>query len=165
MTRDDLKCVVDNARVSNAAGPDYLWPGFLLEPRLWEALRIELQARYRRSTGEAMAVLSVQLSAEPVHVPEISTPQQPMRWLPIELADKSIDRIYDLPGMARPIGNSEEYWCRDADGRVFLAAWADDKKRAYWWDLDGESPVDPVEFMPHPLDRRWVATTEGSDNA
>lgn len=65
MTRDDLKCVVDNACVSNAAGPDYLWPGFLLEPRLWDALRIELQSRYRRSTGETMAVLSVQFLAEP----------------------------------------------------------------------------------------------------
>ncbi|KAA3510131.1 hypothetical protein [Agrobacterium rosae] len=64
MTRDDLKCVVDNACVSNAAGPDYLWPGFLLDPRLWEALRIELQSRYRRSTGEAMAVLTVQLTTE-----------------------------------------------------------------------------------------------------
>lgn len=79
-----------------------------------------------------------------------------VQWLPIELADKSADRIYDLPGMPGPIANSEEYWCRDADGRVFQATWADDGKRAYWWDLDGESPVDPVEFMPHPLDHRFT---------
>lgn len=64
MTRDDLRCVVDQACVSNAAGPDYLWPGSPLEPRLWEALRIEMQSRYRRSTGETMAVLRVDLSEE-----------------------------------------------------------------------------------------------------
>ena len=88
-------------------------------------------------------------------------PSTQMQWLPIERADKSTDRIYDFPGMPRPIGGSEEYWCRDADGRVFLATWADDGKRAYWWGLEGESQVDPVEFMPHPLDPRWQATTEG----
>lgn len=82
-------------------------------------------------------------------------PARQTRWLPIERADKSTDRIYDYPGMPRPIGNSEEYWCRAADGRVFLATWADDGKRAYWWDLEGESPVDPIEFMPHPLDPRY----------
>ncbi|MGN6147069.1 Lar family restriction alleviation protein [Rhizobium sp.] len=76
-------------------------------------------------------------------------------WLPIDRADKSIDRILDFPGMPRPIGNSEEYWVRDADGRIYQATWADDGKRAYWWDLEGESPVDPVEFMPHPLDKRF----------
>lgn len=87
-----------------------------------------------------------------------------MRWLPIERADKSTDRIYNFPGMPRPIANSEEYWCRDADGRVFLATWADDGKRAYWWDLEGESPVEPVEFMAHPLDPRWAETTEAQSN-
>ncbi|MBZ5761527.1 hypothetical protein LAV84_18575 [Rhizobium sp. VS19-DR104.2] len=84
------------------------------------------------------------------------------RWLPIECADKSVDRTYNFPGMPRPISNSEEYWCRDADGRVYLATWADDGERAYWWDLEGESPVDPVEFMAHPLDPRF-AIKEASD--
>ncbi|MBB3521104.1 hypothetical protein [Rhizobium sp. BK456] len=71
-------------------------------------------------------------------------------WRPISEADKSVDRVYEL-GELR-IANSEEYWVRDEDGRIYQATWADDGKRAYWWDLEGESPVDPVEFMPHPLD-------------
>lgn len=76
-------------------------------------------------------------------------------WVPIEQADKSVDRIIRAQDLGIEISNSEEYWCRDADGRVFLATWADDGKRAYWWDFEGQSPVDPVEFMPHPLDPRF----------
>jgi len=115
-----------------------------------------LEMRHGPEAGEAMP----DNASETTGAPDLS-PVQHLRWLPIERADKSVDRIYDLPGMPRPISNSEEYWCRDADGRVFLATWADDGKRAYWWDLDGESPVDPIEFMPHPLDTRFT-TTEGS---
>jgi hypothetical protein len=70
-------------------------------------------------------------------------------WHPISKADKDIAYIHDL-GELR-IGNSYPIWARDADGRVFECLWADDGKRAYWWDIEGESPVDPVEFMPHPL--------------
>lgn len=89
--------------------------------------------------------------------------QQPdliIRWLPIALADKSVERVIDLPTLGMKISNSEDYWVRDADGRAYHATWADDGKRAYWWDFDGESPVDPVEFMPHPLDRRFTTVTE-----
>ena len=126
------------------------------------SLDMNLGQRHERETGCTLNLMyGKPLPTEPFD-PSASapTPQPHLRWLPIERADKSVDRIYDLPGMPRPIANSEEYWCRDADGRVFLATWADDGKRAYWWDLDGESPVDPVEFMPHPLDTRF-ATTEG----
>ncbi|CUX23649.1 hypothetical protein AGR6A_Cc150138 [Agrobacterium sp. NCPPB 925] len=49
---------------------------------------------------------------------------------------------------------SERYWVRDEDGRIYEAVWTDDKN-GYWWDLEGESPVDPVEFMPHPQDKRF----------
>lgn len=121
-------------------------------------------AWYEDSTGCFHMSLNVQLEEEKareyghqIHyfhapIPEAGNGDG---WFPIERADMSVDRIYDLPGMLRPIANSEEYWCRDSDGRVFLATWADDGKRAYWWDLEGEIPVDPVEFMPHPLDPRF----------
>lgn len=70
-------------------------------------------------------------------------------WRPISEADQGIAHILDAAGLH--IGNSLPIWARDSDGRVFECLWADDGKRAYWWDIEGESPVDPVEFMPHPL--------------
>lgn len=79
------------------------------------------------------------------------------RWLPIAMADKSVERVIDLPNLGMRISNSEDYWVRDDDGRTYHATWADDGKRAYWWDFEGESPVDPVEFMPHPLDPRFTS--------
>jgi hypothetical protein len=74
-------------------------------------------------------------------------------WRPISEADKSItfEQTFDLgEGEKMTIRNSDRYWVRDADGRVYEAAWTD-HKAGYWWDLEGESPVDPVEYMPHPL--------------
>lgn len=62
MTPEELKRIVENAQVDSAAAPDYRWQGDLLHPRLWEALRTELQRRYRRSTGEPHAVLTVDLT-------------------------------------------------------------------------------------------------------
>lgn len=59
MTREDFNRIGDQACVSVAAGHACSWQGNLLEPRLWEALRIELQRRYRRSTGETQAVLTI----------------------------------------------------------------------------------------------------------
>lgn len=48
----------DEASVSSAAMP--AWHHMeRLEPRLWEALRLELQRRYRRATGEEFAVLTI----------------------------------------------------------------------------------------------------------
>ena len=81
-------------------------------------------------------------------------------WRPISEADKGIDQVITVGDMQ--IGNSLPIWARDSDGRVFECLWADDGKRAYWWDSEAESPVDPVEFMPHPLDPRF-STTEASD--
>ena len=74
-------------------------------------------------------------------------------WRPISEADKSItfEHTFDLgDGEKMTIRNSDHYWVRDADGRVYEATWSD-HKAGYWWDLEGESPVDPVEYMPHPL--------------
>lgn len=58
MTLDELRSMGDDASVSIAAGPAWRQTG-RLEPRLWEALRLELQDRYRRATGEEFAVLTV----------------------------------------------------------------------------------------------------------
>ncbi len=75
-------------------------------------------------------------------------------WRSISEADKSItfEQTFDLGnGEKMTIRNSDHhYWVRDADGRVYEATWSD-HKAGYWWDLEGESPVDPVEYMPHPL--------------
>ncbi|NYD84402.1 hypothetical protein [Brucella intermedia] len=74
-------------------------------------------------------------------------------WRPISEADKSItfEQTFDTgDGKSMTIRNSDHYWVRDADGRVYEATWSD-HKGGYWWDLEGESPVDPVEYMPHPL--------------
>ena len=80
-------------------------------------------------------------------------------WRPIAEADNGIAYIHDLVGLK--IGCSYPIWVRDADGRVYEALWSDNGKKAYWWDIEGESPVDPVEFMPHPLAALSAAATEG----
>ncbi|WP_247875319.1 dATP/dGTP pyrophosphohydrolase domain-containing protein [Ochrobactrum sp. Marseille-Q0166] len=76
-------------------------------------------------------------------------------WRPISEADKSItfNQDFDLgDGEKMTVRSSDDYWVRDDDGRVYQATWTD-HKGGYWWDIEGESPVDPVEFMPHPLSR------------
>lgn len=83
-------------------------------------------------------------------------------WRPISEADKGIAYIHDLGEMK--IGNSYPIWVRDEDGRVYEALWSDNGKKAYWWDIEGESPVDPVEFMPHPLAARLPSPpSEGTE--
>ncbi|WP_313611162.1 hypothetical protein [Rhizobium sp.] len=84
-------------------------------------------------------------------------------WKPISEADKSIVHIFDVAGLS--IANSLPIWARDEDGRVYEALWSDNGKKAYWWDIEGESPVDPVEFMPHPLARTALASTGGEHHA
>jgi hypothetical protein len=68
MTREDLILIGNQANVSVAAGHDAYWSGPLLEPRLWEDLRLELQRRFRRSTGETMAVLTIDLTGSSTNV-------------------------------------------------------------------------------------------------
>lgn len=73
-------------------------------------------------------------------------------WRPISDADKSIAYFHHILGNEElRIGNSYPIWVRDADGRTYEALWSDNGRQAYWWDIEGESPVSPVEFMPHPL--------------
>lgn len=80
-----------------------------------------------------------------------------VRWLPIALADKTITDVQEFEEVGITIKTSDRYWVRDEDGRVYEAAWSEGNYgRDYWWDFEGESPVDPVEFMPHPLDPRWI---------
>ena len=80
----------------------------------------------------------------------------PSAWRPISEADNGIAYINALGPMR--IGNSYPIWARDSDGRIFECLWADNGSRSYWWDIEGESPVDPVEFMPHPLAHLSKAT-------
>ncbi|EXL08570.1 hypothetical protein BG46_01330 [Brucella anthropi] len=74
-------------------------------------------------------------------------------WRPISEADRSItfEQTFNVgEGETMTIRNSDQYWVRDDDGRIYEATWSDDKG-GYWWDITGESPVDPIQFMPHPL--------------
>jgi hypothetical protein len=82
------------------------------------------------------------------------------RWLPIAQADKTITDVHEFGEVGMTISTSDWYWVRDEDGRVYEAAWSEGRYgREYWWDFEGQSPVDPVEFMPHPLDPRFALTT------
>lgn len=82
------------------------------------------------------------------------------RWLPIEQADRTITNVEVFSEVGVILRTSDRYWVRDEDGRVYEAAWSEgsNSERDYWWDFEGESPVDPLEFMPHPLDPRFAAT-------
>lgn len=79
-----------------------------------------------------------------------------VRWLPIDQADRSITDVQDFSEVGVMLRLSERYWVRDEDGRIYEAVWTDDEA-GYWWDLEGESPVDPIEFMPHPLTRLTIS--------
>ena len=83
------------------------------------------------------------------------------QWLPIEQADRSIATVQAFPDVSITLRNSYPVWVRDDDGRVYEAVWSEGTA-SYWWDLEGESPVDPVEFMPHPLDPRFHAPKGGA---
>lgn len=79
MTRDDLQRIGDNAHVGMAAhGKNALTGGLVdrLPPRLWDALRVELQRRYRNATGEEFAVLAVESSQGRQQAAERATPEE-----------------------------------------------------------------------------------------
>lgn len=88
-------------------------------------------------------------------------PMQHAAWRPIAEADRSIATVQTFLDVGITLRNSHPIWVRDDDGRAYEAVWTD-HRGGYWWDLEGESPVDPVEFMPHPLDPRWSAPTDTS---
>lgn len=91
-------------------------------------------------------------------MPPITTLRMTGRWLPIAQADRTITNVQDFPAAGLTLRNSDRYWVRDEDGRTYEASWSEGKNgRDYWWDWEGESPVDPVEFMPHPLDPRFAS--------
>lgn len=85
-------------------------------------------------------------------------------WRPIAEADRTITEVEEFPEADLTLRMSDRYWVRDDDGRIYEAAWSEGNNggRDFWWDFEGESPVDPVEFMPHPLDQRFATATEGS---
>lgn len=62
LTMQKLMEMGTDASVQIAAGPFYLWTGDVLEPHLWEALRIEMQKRLRRATGEPYAIVTFEMS-------------------------------------------------------------------------------------------------------
>lgn len=122
----------DYASICDICGPNN-------EPRpQWHLYIEQAEAAIRALSSQPMAARSSDLE---------------QFWRPISEADKSItfNQDFDLGGSEKmTIRNSDEYWVRDDDGRVYRALWSD-HKGGYWWDIDGESPVDPVEYMPHPL--------------
>lgn len=111
-------------------------------------------------------VLGTDENEQPVHL----TPYEAAKaikayleasWRPIAEADKTITHQDHFPSVGITLRNSERYWVRDADGRVYEASWSEGNiGRDYWWDWDGESPVDPVEYMPHPLSTPHTPTGE-----
>ena len=83
-------------------------------------------------------------------------------WRPIAEADKTVtfEQEFDLgDGKTMTLRNSEHYWVRDAYDKIFEATWTD-HRGGYWWDIDGESPADPIEYMPHPLEILSQRNTE-----
>lgn len=118
---------------------------------------IAKQRAFEQYTAKVMSCLSA-IAPEDSRCSSLSG-----TWLPIELADKAITDIQDFPEVGMTIKTSDRYWVRDEDGRVYEAAWSEGKYgRDFWWDFEAESPVDPVEFMPHPLDPRFTSK-EASD--
>lgn len=60
LTWETMQQMGDDARVNIALRPLSTWDGKRIHPRLWEALRIEMQDRYRRATGEEFAIVVIE---------------------------------------------------------------------------------------------------------
>lgn len=69
------------------------------------------------------------------------------RWRPIKTASTMIVFEEHFPEIGITIRNSKSIWARDIEGREFEAVWTD-HKGGYWFDLENESPVDPIEWKP-----------------
>lgn len=105
---------------------------------------------YKRAYDEKAAALQVRADRAEAELKRLE------EWKPISEADTSITNTITMPGLT--VRNSDSYWVRDDDGRIYEACWTD-HRNGYWWDIEGESPVDPVEFMPHPLARAALFST------
>lgn len=64
MTIDKLAAIADKASVDIALRPEQGIHRDPLPPRLWEALRVEMQRRLRRATGEPHAVVTFEFGTE-----------------------------------------------------------------------------------------------------
>lgn len=115
-----------------------------LKHRLWEALRFA--ASHSVITAAEETAISAAFAA--LQHPQADLPVGKEGWRPITEADSSIATVQTFGEVT--LRNSHPVWVRDADGRVYEAVWTD-HKQGYWWDIEGESPVDPVEYYPHPL--------------
>lgn len=137
----------------------YIGIGRYSDGHIWTGGVVEVPSAIPRE-WEDVATHWMPLPVKPESLKDTPAPTTHMRWLPIALADKAITNVEDFSEVGITLRTSDRYWVRDDDGRIYEAAWSEGD-RNYWWDFAGESPVDPVEFMPHPLDPRWTATTEG----
>ncbi|MEN0115393.1 MAG: hypothetical protein AAGD15_01615 [Agrobacterium cavarae] len=101
-------------------------------------------------------VLGTDENEQPIHLTQYEAAKAikaylEASWRPISEADKSIAHQEHFPSVKMTLRHSERYWVRDNDGRVYEASWSEGNNgRNFWWDWEGESPVNPVEFMPHP---------------
>lgn len=95
---------------------------------------------------------------------ERATPNPPCspQWLPIAKADRSITQVQEFPSAGITLRNSDRYWVRDdLGGLPYEASWSEGRNgQSYWWAWEAESPVNPSEFMPHPLDPRYRETAD-----
>jgi len=84
------------------------------------------------------------------------------QWLPIAKADRSITQVQEFPSAGITLRNSDRYWVRDdLGGLPYEASWSEGRNgQSYWWAWEAESPVNPSEFMPHPLDPRYRETAD-----
>nr|WP_313012330.1 hypothetical protein [Brucella intermedia] len=127
----------------------YLATGFITCPRCGE----EVETKNTDAEYALRAALSSPDHADAGKVEGDARADLERFWRPISEADRTItyEDTFNLgDGKSMTIRNSDHFWVRDADGRVYEATWSD-HKGGYWWDLEGESRVDPVEYMPHPL--------------
>ncbi len=102
MTPEEFESIGNQACVSVAAGHACMWQGELLEPHLWEALRAELQRRYRRSTGETMAVLTIETPP-----PQSNVAVPDLRALAVEIVDGIRGYTFELS--SHPAAHKDDY--------------------------------------------------------
>ncbi|TCP88940.1 hypothetical protein C8J31_102109 [Rhizobium sp. PP-CC-2G-626] len=115
MSPEDFKRIGEEACVSIAADHDCYWrpEDGLLQPSLWEALRVEMQRRFRRSTGEKMAVLTIELTPPPQNNIRVNE----------EIFRERLQAIIDWADLAmKNAGEFDSHGVRNLDGPVFDAA-------------------------------------------